>query len=97
VQRYLLTVDNIAKTQNRGKLSVDMMRSYKRDLDDNADAIRKLRVDLKQLGFYLTECRILDTFVWAYSGVYTPPFEKKRFERQRTVIVKRAMALSTIS
>jgi hypothetical protein len=97
VQRYLLTVDNIAKTQNREKLSVDMMRSYKRDLDNNADAVRKVRVDLKQLGFYLTECRILDTFVWAYSGVYTPPFEKKRFVRQRAVVVRRAMALSPIS
>lgn len=89
VQEYLLTVDHIGKMQNRGKLAVELMRSYKRDLDANADALRKLRADLKRVGLYLTECRILDMFVWAYSGTYTPPFE--RSGQPSAVVIKRAI------
>jgi hypothetical protein len=90
VQGYLLTVDHIEKIQDRGKLAVELMRSYKRDLDSNADTLRELRADLKRVGLYLTECRILDMFVWAYSGTYTPPFEK-RVGQSSTIIVKRAI------
>ncbi len=92
VRNYLFTVDSIGKIKDRGKLAVELMRSYKRDLDANADTLRKLRADLKRVGLYLTECRILDMFVWAYSGVYTPPFEAKRFGRSSGIVVKWAIA-----
>ncbi|HJP90906.1 MAG TPA: DUF6308 family protein [Pyrinomonadaceae bacterium] len=92
VRDYLLTVDGISKTKTRGKFAVALMRSYKRDLDANADVLRQLRADLNGLGYYLTECRILDMFVWAYSGIYTPPFENKRLRRSSVGLVKRAIA-----
>ncbi len=92
VQDYLLTLENIGKMQNRGKLAVELMRSYKRDLDANVNTLQKLRSDLTRVGFYLTECRILDMFIWAYSGTYIPPFEKKRLRQRSVVVVKRALA-----
>jgi hypothetical protein len=92
VRDYLLAVDSIGKTKKRGKLAVELMRSYKRDLDANTDTLRRLRADLKRVGLYLTECRILDMFVWAYSGFYTPPFEKKKLGRPSVVLRKRAIA-----
>ena len=55
---------------------VELIRSYKRELDANLRAIQTLQQELRRRGIDLTECRLLDLFLWAYSGTYTPLFRR---------------------
>ena len=75
LQSYLRAVDSIPDLTN-AKLAIEFVRSYKKDLDANADSLRRMRAELKDGGLYLSECRLLDIFLWAYSGTYIPPFRK---------------------
>jgi hypothetical protein len=75
VQSYLRAVDSIPDLTN-AKLAIEFVRSYKKDLDANADSLRRMRAELKDGGLYLSECRLFDIFLWAYSGTYIPPFRK---------------------
>jgi hypothetical protein len=82
LETYLRRVDGVRRTGDSARDAVELIRSYKRELDMNLDAIRALRQELRQRGIDLTECRLLDLFLWAYSGTYTPLFLR---EAQSTV------------
>jgi hypothetical protein len=76
VEAYLRSVGYVAVVENKAKLAVELTRSYKTELDANANTLRCIRIALKKRGLDLTECRLLD-YLWAYSGTYTPPFVKR--------------------
>jgi hypothetical protein len=52
------------------------VQSYKRELDANEQGLRLLQEELRRRGIDLTECRLLDLFLWAYSGTYTPLYQR---------------------
>jgi len=74
VEGYLRRVDPIRRTGDPARDAVELICSYKRELDENLEALRALRSELRRRDFDLTECRLLDLFIWAYSGEYTPLF-----------------------
>jgi hypothetical protein len=76
VEGYLRQVDSPKRTGNPAAYAVDLIRSYKRELDANVTALVSLRRELLQRDIDLTECRLLDLFIWAYSGIYTPLFQR---------------------
>lgn len=76
LEKYLRSVDRIRRTGDSVVDAVDLMRSYKRELDATLPALGPLRDELRQRGIDLTECRLLDLFLWGYSGTYTPIFRR---------------------
>jgi len=76
VQTYLLRVDRIRRTGTSVGYAMELIGSYKRELDLHLPVLQSLRSELGRRGISLTECRLLDLFLWAYSGTYTPPFQK---------------------
>lgn len=76
VESYLRRVDPVRRTGDAVRDAVELIRSYKRELDANLSAIQTLRGELGRRGIDLTECRLLDLFLWAYSGTYTPLFRR---------------------
>jgi hypothetical protein len=74
LETYLRRVDGLRRTGDAARDAVELIRSYKRELDTNPLAIQTLQHELRQRGIDLTECRLLDLFLWAYSGTYTPLF-----------------------
>lgn len=76
LETYLRRVDGLRRTGDGARDAIELVRSYKRELDANLVAIQTLRSELRQRGIDLTECRLLDLFLWAYSGRYTPLFRR---------------------
>lgn len=76
LETYLRRVDRLRRTGDAARDAVELIRSYKRELDANLLAIQALQRELRQRGIDLTECRLLDLFLWAYSGTYTPVFRR---------------------
>ena len=76
LEAYLRQVDGLRRTGDAARDAVELIRSYKRELDANLAAIQTLRRELRRRGIDLTECRLLDLFLWAYSGTYTPLFRR---------------------
>jgi hypothetical protein len=62
VQAYLAADDPKAPFAER---AVALVRSYKRDVDRNASALRALRGELAARGHPVTEVRILDLLIWS--------------------------------
>lgn len=77
VEKYLQMGGGVA-AQNKPELAVELMRVYKIDLDANSNSLRCLCHVLKRRGINLTECRLLDIYLWAYSGTYLPPFTRRQ-------------------
>jgi hypothetical protein len=76
LETYLRRVDGVIRTRDAALDAVELVRSYKRELDTNLVAIQALQQELRGRGIDLTECRLLDLFLWAYSGTYTPLFRR---------------------
>lgn len=76
LEAYLRRVDRVRRTGDAARDAVELVRSYKRELDANLLAIQTLQQELRARGIDLTECRLLDLFLWAYSGTYTPLFRR---------------------
>lgn len=74
VETYLRRVDVLPRSGDPARDAVELIRSYKRELDANYVAIAAVQGELRLRGIELTECRLLDLFIWAYSGTYTPLF-----------------------
>jgi len=72
VATYLRRVDGLRRTGDPARYAVELIRSYKSELDTNLAAFRSLQKELRLRDIELTECRLLDLFLWAYSGTYTP-------------------------
>jgi hypothetical protein len=78
VESYLRRVDSVRRTGDPARDAVELIRSYKRELDENLKAIQALQRELRQRDIDLSECRLLDLFLWAYSGTYTPLFLREK-------------------
>jgi hypothetical protein len=64
VQKYLEDDDPGAEAPF-GERGLALVRGYRRDLDRNRVAVRRLRRELESRGHQLTEVRILDLLIWA--------------------------------
>jgi hypothetical protein len=68
VQAYLATEDSETSSAGSfGERGTALVRSYKQDLDRNAQALREIRRELSSRGPRLSEVRILDIVIWSVS------------------------------
>jgi len=66
VQAYLATDEpETASAGSFGERGTALVRSYKRDLDRNARALREIKSGLSSRGVSLSEVRILDIVIWS--------------------------------
>jgi hypothetical protein len=66
VQGYLAKDDSgTASSGSFGERATALARSYKRDLDRNRSALRKLKLELANREYDLSEVRILDVLIWS--------------------------------
>jgi Family of unknown function (DUF6308) len=66
VQAYLTADDpGTPNLESFGERAIELVRSYKRDLDRNRVALRALRRELARREYRLTEVRILDVLIWS--------------------------------
>jgi hypothetical protein len=68
VQSYL-DGDDPGGEAGFGERAIALTRGYKRDLDANRVAMRRLRRELAKHGHAFTEVRILDLLIWSVAGV----------------------------
>jgi hypothetical protein len=64
VQAYL-EEDDLGPRAPFGERALGLVRAYKRDLDRNRAALRRVRRDLARRGYGLSEVRILDLLIWS--------------------------------
>ncbi len=64
VQSYLVD-DDPGPHSPFGARALELVRSYKRDLDKNRASIRALRQELAMRKYVVTEVRILDLLIWS--------------------------------
>lgn len=76
VAGYLREVERPSRRRDFVHNGLDLIREYKRELDANARNLRIVRDELAMRDFVLTECRLLDIYLWAYSGTYTPAWQR---------------------
>lgn len=72
LEKYLRSVDGLRRNGDFALDAVALIHSYKRELDTTGPALRSLQSELTERGIVLTEVRLLDLFLWGYSGIYTP-------------------------
>jgi len=72
LEKYLRGVDGLRRRGDFAVDSVGLIRSYKRELDASLPVLQALQKALRKRGIDLTEVRLLDLFLWGYSGTYTP-------------------------
>jgi hypothetical protein len=71
VAEYLRSVDQIPVGDFADE-ALGLTRSYKVDLDANAETLVSVQHGLNEEGFTLSLCRILDLYTWAYTGEKPP-------------------------
>jgi hypothetical protein len=71
VEEYLVEVGGPAP-RALGERGLELTRRYHAEILHCLDELRAARLDLQERGLNLTECRLLDIFLWAYSGTYQP-------------------------
>ena len=71
VATYLRAVDEIPVGDFADE-ALGLTRSYKIDLDANADTLVSVQHGLNEQGHTLGLCRILDLYTWTYAGERTP-------------------------
>ena len=64
VQSYLVD-DDPGPQSPFGARALELVRSYKRDMDKNRTSIRALRRELAMRDYLVTEVRILDLLIWS--------------------------------
>ena len=68
VQEYLTGDEpEVASSGTFGERATALVRSYKRDLDRNRSALRRIQLELASRGHRVTEVRILDLLIWSVS------------------------------
>jgi hypothetical protein len=68
VQKYLTSDDlEVASSGTFGERATALVRSYKRDLDRNRPALRRIQRELASRDHRVTEVRILDLLIWSVS------------------------------
>jgi len=69
VQSYLTRDDlGTRSSESFGARASALVRSYKRDLDRNRSALRKIQRELARREYRLTEVRILDLLIWSVAA-----------------------------
>jgi hypothetical protein len=61
--------------------ALGLTRSYKVDLDANAETLVSVQHGLNEQNYTLSLCRILDLYTWAYAGEKPPPWAAEAAER----------------
>jgi hypothetical protein len=76
VARYLIAVEGpaVGGVAQRG---LTLTRAYHRELHQTLPALACVRAELARRGIWLTECRLLDIYLWAYSGTYQPLWQRQ--------------------
>jgi hypothetical protein len=77
VRSYLRSVEPLAATGDTANQALVLTRAYHRELHHQLAELTELRDALDGRGIQLSECRILDILLWAYSGVYTPLWQRR--------------------
>lgn len=77
VRSYLLAVERLPATGSVAEQALALTRDYQRELLHLLPELAALRSALAMQGIDLTECRILDILLWAYSGTYTPLWQRR--------------------
>ncbi len=74
VQAYLKTDDPGTRSSGSfGERAIELVRSYKRDLDRNRSALQEVQRELASRTYRLTEVRILDLVIWSLSAATERP------------------------
>lgn len=94
VETYLRRVEGLRRTRDFALYAVSLVRSYKRELDANLPTLRVLQAELRKRDVELTECRLLDLFLWGYSGTYTPIYLREDDSGQHSTPSAAAPALA---
>ncbi len=97
VETYLRHVEGLRRTGDPARDAVSLIASYKRELDGNLPTLQHLRAELRKRGIDLTECRLLDLFIWAYSGTYTPLYKRLESSTPPGTPTDRVSSESTIA
>jgi hypothetical protein len=77
VRSYLCNVEPLALTGSAADQALTLTHAYHRELHHQLAELTQLRDALDGRGIQLTECRILDILLWAYSGTYTPLWQRR--------------------
>lgn len=64
----------------RGAQALDLTRTYHFELQAVLPVLSCVRRALGRRGYDLTECRLLDIYLWAYSGTYEPLWRRRQGE-----------------
>jgi hypothetical protein len=62
----------LVKLGSLAETGTGLTRAYHRELQLALPVLAWVREELAGRGFQLTECRLLDIYLWAYSGTYEP-------------------------
>ena len=74
VQAYLKTDDPGTRSSGSfGERAIELVRSYKRDLDRNRSILQEVQRELASRTYQLTEVRILDLVIWSLSAATERP------------------------
>jgi hypothetical protein len=74
VQTYLKTDDpGTGSPGSFGERAIELVRSYKRDLDRNRSVLLEVQQELASRTYRLTEVRILDIVIWSLSAATKRP------------------------
>jgi hypothetical protein len=60
------------------KEGIALTRAYHAELQRALPVLAHVRDELAHRGFDLTECRLLDIYLWAYSGTYEPLWRRRQ-------------------
>lgn len=83
VQKYLVSIDGEMPASPLAARAVALTHSYKRELDSQHATLACVKEALASRGIALSICRLLDLYIWAYSGQYEPLFRRQRSGPQR--------------
>jgi hypothetical protein len=96
VEAYLRGVEGFERSGDFARDAVTLTRGYKRELEAGLPALRALQAALRSHGIDLTEVRLLDLFLWGYSGTYTPLYLREgEIPARSTSATPRTPLLST--
>jgi hypothetical protein len=95
--KYLRRVDGLRRTGDEARDAVELIQSFKRELDASLSALRALQDELRRRDVDLTECRLLDLFLWGYSGTYTPLYLRTEAGAPLPPVARRASSPAAAS
>ncbi|MCU1488631.1 MAG: hypothetical protein JWM85_36 [Acidimicrobiaceae bacterium] len=77
VEEYLVRHHRVPPGGGLATRGIVLTRAYRAELLSSLDVLHEVRAALLAEGVDLTECRLLDLYLWAYSGTYTPAWKRR--------------------